>query len=83
VDLLALMIASLTLPALVGAAAVGLVGYLQWGWLGALLGAVVGYGTGVWFAARFAGIPLSPHIKGWLSLLLFLGGLTVLAIATR
>ena len=49
----------------------------------ALLGVVVGYGAGVWFARRFSGVPLSPHVKGWLSLLAFIGGLAVLAIATR
>jgi hypothetical protein len=83
VDLIALMIASFTLPAVVGAAALGIVGYLWWGWLGALLGVVIGYGAGVWFAQRFAGVPLSPHVKGWLSLGLFLAGLTALAIVTR
>ena len=82
-DLLALMIASLTLPAILGAAALGALGYSWWGWIGALLGVVVGYGAGVWFARRFSGVPLSPHVKGWLSLLAFIGGLAVLAIATR
>jgi len=83
VDLLALLIASLTLPALVGTAVGAILGFILWGWLGAFLGLVVGYGIGVWYAARFAGVPLSPHIKGWLSLALFLAGLTVLAIVTR
>jgi hypothetical protein len=83
VDLLALMIASLTLPALAATAVGAIFGYALWGWLGALLGLVVGYGIGVWYAARFAGVPLSPHIKGWMSLFLFLAGLTVLAIVTR
>jgi hypothetical protein len=83
VDLLALMIASLTLPALVGTAVGAVFGFFLWGWLGALLGLVLGYGIGVWYAARFAGVPLSPHIKGWMSLFLFLAGLTVLAIVTR
>jgi hypothetical protein len=83
VDLLALLIASLTLPALAGTAVGAVIGFLLWGWLGALLGLVVGYSIGLWYAARFAGVPLSPHIKGWISLFLFLAGLTVLAIVTR
>jgi len=82
-DLLALMIASLTLPALIGAAVGAALGFLFWGWLGAVIGVVAGYGAGVWFAGRYAGVPLSPHVKGWLSLLLFIGGLALLAIATR
>jgi len=83
VDFIALMIASLTLPALVGTAAGALIGFYLWGWLGAVAGVVLGYGAGVWFAGRFGGVPLSPQVKGWLSLLAFLGGLTILAIATR
>jgi hypothetical protein len=77
------MIASFTLPAVAGAVALAVLGYLLWGWIGAVLGVVIGYGAGVWFNARFVGVPLSPHIKGWLSLALFLAGLTVLAIVTR
>jgi hypothetical protein len=83
VDLLALMIASFTLTAVTGAAALGLVGHFLWGWLGAVVGVLVGYSFGVWVETRFVGVPLSPHIKGWLSLALFLAGLTVLAIVTR
>jgi hypothetical protein len=83
VDLLALMIASFTPQAVVCAAVLAVLGYLAWGWLGALIGVVVGYGVGVWFSARFAGVPLSPNAKGWLSLFFFLAGLTVLAIVTR
>jgi DNA mismatch repair protein MutH len=82
-DLLALIIASFTLTAVVGALVVGAVLYLSWGWLGAVLGAVLGYAAGVWCEQRFAGVPLSPYAKGWVSLGLFIGGLTVLAIATR
>jgi hypothetical protein len=82
-DLLALMIASFTLTAVTGAAVLGVVGYFLWGWLGAVLGVVAGYGAGVWVETRFVGVPLSPHVKGWLSLALFLAGLTVLAILTR
>ncbi len=82
-DLLALMIASFTLPAVAGALIVGVVGYFIWGWIGATLGVIVGYGLGVSFQMRFASGPLSPNAKGWLSLVLFLAGLTVLAIATR
>jgi hypothetical protein len=82
-DFLALMIASFTLPAVAGAAAGAVLGFLLWGWVGAVLCVVIGYGAGVWYAARFAGVPLSPNAKGWLSLILFLGGLTVLAIVTR
>jgi len=59
------------------------VGYFLWGWLGAALGAAIGYSGGVWFETRFMGVPLSPHVKGWLSLILFLAGLTLLAIVTR
>jgi hypothetical protein len=83
VDLLALMIASFTLPAVTGAAVLGVIGYLVWGWIGAVLGVIAGYGFGVWFQTRFVGVPLSPNAKGWLSLALFLAGLTVLAIVTR
>jgi hypothetical protein len=82
-DLLALIVASFTLPALVGAVAFGVLGYLAWGWMGAILGVILGYAAGVWYASRFSGVPLSPHVKGWLSLLAFLGGLTLLAILTR
>jgi hypothetical protein len=83
VDLIALMIASFTLPAILGAVLLAVVAYQLWGWIGAVLGLVIGYGAGVWFNARFVGVPLSPHIKGWLSLGLFLAGLTALAIITR
>ena len=82
-DLLALMIASFTPPALIGALVGGVVGWLLWGWFGAALGVVVGYCAGMWFARRFWGIPISQRVKGWISLLAFLGGLTVLAVATR
>lgn len=82
-DLLALIIASFGLPALVGAALVGAFGYWTLGWIGAVTGAVIGYFAGGWYQVRFAGAPLSPQAKGWLSLGLFIGGLTVLAIATR
>ena len=82
-DLLALMIASFTLPAVVGAVVAALAGYLLLGWIGVVLGVVIGYGAGVWVNTRFVGVPLSPHIKGWLSLALFLAGLTALAIITR
>jgi hypothetical protein len=47
------------------------------------VGLIAGYGGGVWFANRYAGVPLSPHVKGWLSLIVFLGGLALLAIITR
>jgi hypothetical protein len=83
VDLLALIVASFTFPAVVGALAVGALGYLTLGWLGAVLGAVLGYALGVWYVQRFAGVPLSPYAKGWVSLGLFIGALAVLAIATR
>lgn len=82
-DLLALMIASLTLPAIAGAAVGAVLGFYLWGWLGAVPGVVVGYAAGVWYAGRYQGVPLSPNAKGWLSLALLLAGLTVLAIATR
>jgi hypothetical protein len=82
-DLLALIIASFTLPAILGALGLGALGYLSWGWIGAFVGAVPGYLLGVWFAQRFAGVPLSPYAKGWVSLAMFIGGLAVLAIATR
>jgi hypothetical protein len=83
VDLLALMIASFTLSAVTGAVVLGLIGYLVWGWFGAVLGVIVGYGGGMWFEERYAGVPLSQNAKGWLSLALFLAGLTILAIVTR
>ncbi len=82
-DLLALIIASFTTPAVTGALIVGAFGYLTLGWFGAVLGAVLGYSLGVWYAQRFAGALLSPYAKGWVSLGLFIGGLAVLAIATR
>jgi hypothetical protein len=83
VDLLALIIASCTLPAVIGALAIGVMGYLAWGWLGGLAGAVLGYLAGIWYAQKIAGVPLSPTAKGWVSLAVFIGGLAVLAIATR
>jgi hypothetical protein len=83
VEFLALIVASLTLPAIAGAVVLGALGYLQWGWIGALIGVLLGYVAGVWYEARFAGVPLSPHAKGWLSLAMFIGGIAVLAIATR
>jgi hypothetical protein len=82
-DFFALMIASFTLAAVAGAAVGALLGFHLWGWIGAVLGIVVGYGAGVWYEGRYAGVPLSPNAKGWLSLFLFLAGLTILAIATR
>ena len=82
-DLLALMIASLTLSALAGAATGAILGFVLWGWVGGVVGLVLGYCAGVWYEARFSGVPLSPHVKGWLSIILFLAGLTVLAIVTR
>jgi len=83
VDLIALMIASFTLPAVLGAVVLAVAAYQLWGWIGAVPGVVIGFGVGVWFDARFVGVPLSPHVKGWLSLGLFLAGLTALAIITR
>jgi hypothetical protein len=83
VDLLALIIASFTLPAVTGALVLGAFGYLQWDWIGAVIGAVLGYSLGVVYAQRTAGVPLSPYAKGWVSLGMFIGGLAVLAIATR
>ena len=82
-DFLALIIASMTTPALVGAAAAGVIGYFFLGWIGGAVGLIAGYGGGVWFATQYGGVPLSPHVKGWLSLVAFLGGLTLLAILTR
>lgn len=82
-DLLALIVASFTFPAVAGALAIGALGYLVWGWIGATIGALLGYGLGVWFEQRYAGTQLSPYAKGWASLSLFIGGLAVLAIATR
>jgi hypothetical protein len=82
-DLLALLIASFTLPAVLGALLLGVIGYHWLGWIGAVIGALPGYLLGLWFAQRFAGVPLSPYAKGWVSLAMFIGGLAVLAIATR
>jgi hypothetical protein len=82
-DLLALIIASFTFPAVFGAFLLGVIGYHLWGWIGAVLGVVLGYLLGMWFERRFAGVPLSPYAKGWVSLGMFIGGLAVLAIATR
>jgi hypothetical protein len=82
-DLVALIIASFTLPAVLGAVLLGAYGYTALGWVGAILGALPGYLLGMWFAQRFAGVPLSPYAKGWVSLGMFIGGLAVLAIATR
>ncbi len=83
VDLLALMIASFSLFSAGGAGVGAIVGYWLWGWLGAALGLVVGYGVGLCIKTKLWDVPISPHVKGWLSLLAFLGGLTVLAIVTR
>ena len=82
-DLLALIIASFTFPAVFGAFLLGVIGHHLWGWIGAVLGVVLGYLLGMWFERRFAGVPLSPYAKGWVSLGMFIGGLAVLAIATR
>ena len=82
-DLLALIIASFTFPAVFGAVLLGAVGYHLWGWVGAVVCAIPGYLIGMCFVQRFAGVPLSPYAKGWLSLGMFIGGLAVLAIATR
>jgi hypothetical protein len=82
-DLLALIIASFTFPAVFGAFLLGVIGYHLWGWIGAVIGTVAGYLLGMWFERRFAGVPLSPYAKGWVSLGMFIGGLAVLAIATR
>jgi hypothetical protein len=83
VDLLALIIASFGLPSVTGAVVLGVLGYWAWGWMGAVIGAVIGYPAGEWISARYLGTPLSPSAKGWLSIVLFLGGLAALAIATR
>ena len=82
-DLLALLIASFTLPAVAGALALGALLYLSWGWIGAVAGGIVGYLAGAWYSQRITGAPLSPYAKGWVSLVLFIGGLAVLAIVTR
>jgi hypothetical protein len=82
-DLLAMLIVTLTPAALFTAIGMGIVFYVLWGWLGGLFGLLAGYGTGVWLTHVFGGVPLSPHVKGWLSLAAFLGGLTLLAIFTR
>lgn len=81
--MVALIIASFTFPAVFGAVLLSVAGYHLWGWIGAVVGAIAGYLIGMWFAQRFAGVPLSPYAKGWLSLGMFIGGLAVLAIATR
>jgi hypothetical protein len=83
VDLLAMIIATLTPSAVFAALGLGVVFYVLWGWLGGLFGLVVGYGTGVYLTQWYGEVALSPHVKGWLSLLAFLGGLTLLAILTR
>ena len=49
-DLLALIIASFTLPAVLAAVTMGAVGYLAWGWIGAVIGVALGYAIGVWYA---------------------------------
>ena len=82
-ELLAIFIVTLTPLAVSLAIGAAIAFYVLWGWLGAIFGLIVGYGTGVWLTQRFGGVPLSPHVKGWLSLLAFLGGLTLLAIFTR
>ncbi len=82
-DLLALIIASFTFPAVAGALLLGVIGHLAWGSIGTVIGGVLGYGLGVVYAQRFVGAELSPYAKGWVSLGLFIGGLAVLAIATR
>ena len=82
-DLAALLIASFTFPAVLGAVLLGVIGYHLAGSIGAVAGAVPGYLLGMWFARRFAGVPLSPYAKGWLSLAMIIGGMAALAIATR
>jgi hypothetical protein len=83
VELLALIVASFTLPAVVGALALGLVGWTTLGWFGGIVGILAGYLAGMIYVRRFGGAPMSSYAKGWLSLVLFIGGLTALAIATR
>ena len=78
-----MIVASFTFPAATGALIVGAFGYLLMGWLGGVIGTILGYGAGVWYAQRFAAASVSPYAKGWVSLGLFIGGLAVLAIATR
>ena len=78
-----MLIATLAPAVIFTALGAAIVFYLLWGWLGGLFGLVVGYGTGVWLTQWYGGMPLSPQAKGWLSLLAFLGGLTLLAILTR
>ena len=78
-----MLIATLTPAVIFTALGAAIVFYLLWGWLGGLFGLVVGYGTGVWLTQWYGGMPLSPQAKGWLSLMAFLGGLTLLAILTR
>ena len=83
-DLLALIIASFTLPAVLGALLVGAVRL-------SLVGMDRRHrrrsaGVYLWVPGSrsgFAGVPLSPYAKGWVSLAVFIGGLAVLAIATR
>ena len=82
-ELLALIVASFTLPAVTGAAVIGVVGWLAFGWIGGLLGAFAGYFAGMIYQRRFGDTPMSSYAKGWVSLALFIGGLTALAIATR
>jgi len=78
-----MIIATLTPTSVFAGVGAAIVFYVLWGWLGALFGLVAGYGTGVWLTQWYGGMPLSPQVKGWLSLLAFLGGLTLLAILTR
>ncbi len=78
-----MLIATMTPSAIFAAIALAAAFYLLWGWLGGLFGLIVGYGTGVWLTQWYGESPLSPHTKGWLWLLAFLGGLTLLAILTR
>ncbi len=82
-DLLALIIALFSPPALIGAVICGVLGWLFWGCFGAILGLIVGYGVGLWCARYYWDGTISPRAKGWLSLIALLGGLTVLAVATR
>jgi hypothetical protein len=83
VDLLAMLIAATTPMAIFGAIAVGCLFFLLWGWLAGLVGVVLGYGASVWLTHSMGGVPVSPQAKGWLSLIVFLASLTLLAILTR
>ena len=74
-----MIIATLTPSAVFAAVGLAILFYMLWGWLGALFGLVVGYGTGVYLTQWYGGVPLSAAREG----LVVAGGVPRRADAAR